>query len=93
MPPRERIRDQQRGSLARIISTANDYAILVRLYVVVSLTSRRVKFKIISIAESEDKGEAVAVEIGRIMPFFCQKGAKNVASRVLQHENCLLVLL
>ena len=93
MPPRKRIGDQQRGSLARIISAANDYAILVRLYVVVGLTSRRVKFKIISITESEDKWKAVAVEIWRIMPFFCQKSAKNVASGVLQHENCLLVIL
>ena len=93
MSPSERIRDHQRSSLTRVVTTTYDYAILVRLNVIVCLTGCWIKLKIVSITESEDKGKAVAVEIGCVMPFLCQKGAKDVASGVFYDKNGLLMLL
>ena len=92
MAPTIRVRDDERGSLAGILPTPDNYPVRVRLLVVVSLTGRRVQLKVVAIAERKDERVPIAVEVAIMVPLFGKKGAENVTSSVLNDKHSLFVV-
>lgn len=75
-----------------LIWAADDYGVIVRLNVKVCFSARWVEFKVVAIMESEDKSEAIPVEVLCVTPFLGQKETEYVTLWVFGHKNRLILV-